>query len=528
MIGSRLGKWVVDKELGRGGMGRVYLAHAEPDGQQAALKVLAPELAQEGGFLQRFQREIEALRQLEHPNIVQFYESGTHDGTFFFAMEYIEGQSFEDLLRQRGCWPWQEVLEAALHICPALKHAHDRGIIHRDIKPPNLIRSGSGVIKLTDFGIAKVFAGRHLTNTGGVVGTAEYLSPEQATGKPATKRSDLYSLGVVFYTLLTGRTPFEGHTVPDLLHKHVYGQFDRPRALAPQIPHELDEIICQLLEKDPARRPADASVLHRQFERLARKLAYRSQPTVAEGQADRTLVQNKTVDSQQDNPGPATLMSQLVRQELGRANQGNPLSQWINRPTVLGGLLFICVGLIILKFWPTPIPTAESLFQSAKPLMESDDPTNWDKAWNEYLQPLQRHHPEHPYQEQLAEFRQKREDHLSLRRALANIRDTGPVSEAQRFYLRGLRFCQEGDVNSANELWQNVVVVFGGIESEQRWVQLARQGIAGLALKGTSNETQEQTLQRVLKQMPQGDVERQQFMRAFKSLYGNSHSLEKP
>src|SRR5262249_13901552 len=156
--------------------------------------------------------------------------------------------SFEQILHRQGRVPWPDVLDAALQICPALKHAHDRGIIHRDLKPPNLLRTLEGVIKLTDFGIAKLFAAQQLTSTGGVVGTAEYLSPEQAAGKIATKRSDLYCLGVVLYTLLTGRTPFEGLTAADLLHKHLYGQFDRPQALVPDLPHDLDDIVCQLLE----------------------------------------------------------------------------------------------------------------------------------------------------------------------------------------------------------------------------------------------------------------------------------------
>src|SRR5262245_52467063 len=188
MIGSRLGKWVLDKEIGRGGMGRVYLAHEDPGERLAAIKILSAELAQEPGFLQRFEREIEILNRLNHPNIVKFFESGAENGQFYYAMEYVDGQSFEEILRAKGKVPWKEVLDAALQICPALKHAHDHGVTHRDIKPPNLLRTEAGVVKLTDFGIAKIFAGRQLTTTGGVVGTAEYLSPEQAAGKPATKR----------------------------------------------------------------------------------------------------------------------------------------------------------------------------------------------------------------------------------------------------------------------------------------------------------------------------------------------------
>src|SRR5579875_3025143 len=184
MIGARIGSWILDKELGRGGMGCVYLAHRDStkvvETEQAAIKILAPELAIDSGFLARFQREIDILRQLDHPHIVRFLESGQQDGRHYLVMEYVPGPSFETVLIQRGRLPWQEVLELAWQVAPALKHAHDRGVIHRDLKPSNLLLSGvrgqgsggskemsdsspltpdsSALIKLTDFGIASLFA----------------------------------------------------------------------------------------------------------------------------------------------------------------------------------------------------------------------------------------------------------------------------------------------------------------------------------------------------------------------------------
>jgi serine/threonine protein kinase len=281
MIGDRLGKWVIFKELGRGGMGRVYLAQEELTGRQAAIKVLSPELANETGFLYRFQREIEALSLLDHPGIVRFFESGCENGMYYYAMEYVVGQSLDEILMNQGPLPWQEVLDIALQICPALRHVHDHGIIHRDIKPPNIMRMPKGEIKLTDFGIAKVFDRHALTASGGIVGTAEFLSPEQAAGKPVSKRSDLYCLGVVLYTLLTGRTPFQGTSMLDLLHKHRYAQCDPVRTLKPEVPYEIEEVVTQLLEKDPEKRPPDCLVLGKHLERIRRKLEMKSAPTAA-------------------------------------------------------------------------------------------------------------------------------------------------------------------------------------------------------------------------------------------------------
>src|SRR5262249_10992036 len=181
---------------------------------------------------------------------------------------------------------WKEVLAVAMQICPALKHAHDHGVIHRDIKTQNLFYTDDGVVKLMDFGIAKVFSGKQLTITGGLVGTAEFLSPEQAAGKQVTHRSDLYSFGVVLYTILTGRTPFQGRSTLDLMHKHRFAKVEPPRRLAPEIPWELNQIVCELLEKDPAKRPANAQVLLRQMETFHNKIKRREQHTVVSGQAD--------------------------------------------------------------------------------------------------------------------------------------------------------------------------------------------------------------------------------------------------
>jgi serine/threonine-protein kinase len=482
MIGSKLGKWIMDRELGRGGMGQVYLAHAESpaDGSPtlAAVKVLAPELARDPGFLQRFLREIAALQQLDHPHIVRFFEAGVQDGHHFYAMEFIEGATFEKLVLQAGRLPWSEVLDTALQICPALKHAHDRGIIHRDIKPSNLIRAAQptpGFVKLMDFGIAQVFAASHLTETGAVVGTGEYISPEQAAGKQATRRSDLYSLGVVLYTLTTGRTPFQGKTPAELLHKHLYAQFEKPGRIVPDLPPAIEEVICQLLEKDPEKRPPDAGVLLRQLDAIRRKLERRSEMTTEKSQfgEQQTVAAGgrRRGEPESGREGPATLMSRLVREELDRQNYGGPIQRFINHPAVLVILFILCVGTLAFAFWPD---SESALYEKGMALWNAEDPDDWDKAFADYFDRLQKKHPDSSRNAEIDELREQLKDRKALRRAKEIAKRTPIEGEAQWFYLEGLRQRQRGNEKAARHVWANLVQAFADVKSEQTWVVLAR------------------------------------------------------
>jgi serine/threonine-protein kinase len=477
MIGSKLGQWIIDRELGRGGMGQVFLAHADiaSEGQArlAAVKVLAPELALDPGFLERFLREIAALQQLDHPHIVRFYEAGAQEGRHFYAMEYVEGLTFEKLLHQQGRLPWAEVLDMALQVCPALKHAHDRGIIHRDIKPSNLIRATQpepGFVKLTDFGVAQIFATTHLTETGAVVGTGEYLSPEQAAGKQATRRSDLYSLGVVLYTLLTGRTPFTGKSPAELLHKHVYSQFDRPSRIVPDLPPDMEEVVCQLLEKDPERRPADGAVLARQLDSIRRKLERKAQASTVAS----TLAGNeRTIPAvgREGREGPATLMSRLVRAELEAQNRGGPIQRFINHPVVLVVLFLLCVGGIAWKFWPD---SESRLYETGLQLWQSDDPDDWDRAFSDYFDRLEAKFPDTQYKKSVEEFRAQFEERQALRRAERRAEQTVIASDGQWFYMEGLRLRQRGEEKAARRVWEDLVRAFADVKSEQPWVVLAK------------------------------------------------------
>jgi len=251
---ERLGPYKLARMLGRGGMGAVYAAVNETTGEKAAIKLLSGHLADDNAFRQRFKQEVETLKRLLHPHIVQLYGYGEEDGHLYYAMELIEGRTLQDELQTGRRFLWREVVRLGIAISQALKHAHDRGIIHRDLKPANLLIDADEHVKLADFGIAKLYGASQVTAAGGVLGTADYMSPEQARGEMVTGRCDLYSLGCVMYALLCGRPPFVGKTVLEVV---TALQNDDPvpvRYWAPDVPEQFGEIILQLLAKDPNRR----------------------------------------------------------------------------------------------------------------------------------------------------------------------------------------------------------------------------------------------------------------------------------
>jgi serine/threonine-protein kinase len=272
MENEQLGPYRLGKKLGQGGMGAVY-ASVDADGKPAAVKVLFPHLAGEEGFRARFEAEIESLKKLRHPNIVRLFGYGEQKGTLFYAMELVEGTSLEDELRNKRRFTWREMTRISIQLCKALKHAHDHGVIHRDIKPANLLLTEDGQIKLSDFGIARLFGNTRMTSDGGVLGTAEYMAPEQADGRPVTDRCDQYSLGGVMYALLAGRPPFRAGTMVEMLQLQRFAQPQPVRRFAPDTPEELDRIVLQLLEKEPQKRFANALIIARALEAMERGLS---------------------------------------------------------------------------------------------------------------------------------------------------------------------------------------------------------------------------------------------------------------
>jgi serine/threonine-protein kinase len=349
----RIADYEVLEKLGAGGMGTVYLGKHVGTGRVAAVKILPPTLAQSEGFVERFRREVDALKQFANPHIVRLYEENVETDPFYFAMEYVPGETVMSLLKREKRLSWQKTVSIGRQVCIALKAAHDAGVIHRDLKPSNLMVTPEGVVKLTDFGVAQVFAANRLTITGGVVGTAEFMSPEQAEGKRATRHSDIYSLGAVLYSLVTGRPPFTGNTAIDVIQKHKFGLFDPPRKYVPDIPLQLDELICQCLEKDPMKRPADALVLLRKLTQLERERIEVGEDGVTlitradeiDADAETAPARARTGGNPRGTPGPATVMRGLVRAELQHnAEDDSLLQRVLNNTLVQVALLLLLVG----------------------------------------------------------------------------------------------------------------------------------------------------------------------------------------
>lgn len=270
---AQLGPYTIGPRLGRGGMGAVYEAVDSATGAAVAVKVLAAHLADDPGLKARFRAEIETLKELRHPGIVQLLAFGEEGDQPYFAMELVRGKTIEQALRAGRRFTWQETVATALAISRALKVAHDHGVIHRDLKPSNILLAddvpvGEGV-KLADFGIAKLFGGASHTAHGNIVGTAEYMAPEQAAGAGIDHRADLYALGLVMYAMLAGRPPFRGGQATDVIAKQRNAPAPRIADAVPTVPPELDTLIDRLLQKDPASRPASALALARLLTAIA-------------------------------------------------------------------------------------------------------------------------------------------------------------------------------------------------------------------------------------------------------------------
>jgi serine/threonine-protein kinase len=429
-IGETLGSFRIESVLGSGAMGVVYRATNEKTSRVAAVKVLGSEFSPQGSsktkLRDRFEREAKILEQFRHPGIVRFLAVGRFRGTSYFAMEYVEGETLEKVINERGALPWREVVDLGIQICDALHYAHERGIVHRDLKPSNLMLTADGKVKLTDFGIAKDLDATALTATGRTLGTAAYMAPEQIRGTPAiSHKTDLYALGIVLFQLLTGRMPFEGNTPVVLMHSHLNEMPPRPSTRIAEIPKALDELVVNLMAKTPGDRPWDAAAAELTLTTLRDKAERgaaiamvwpSSQPasrkaslSADSGGSEKSAGEAPRKKSRRSRSSamlaPSALLSSTGSSARTASGSGLPALR-ITRATIEIGLLVVALAAVggFIVYWLYP-PSADYLYHQAERLMASKSRHDWATAREDYLDPLDARFPNHPHRDQTQKWR---------------------------------------------------------------------------------------------------------------------------
>jgi serine/threonine-protein kinase len=506
MIGQKLGSFKIEAKIGSGAMGAVYRGVHEPSGRAVAIKVITGEQGQKATAPTRFVRESEILEQFRHPNIVRYYGRGRFQGTLYLAMEFVPGQTLEDLLEQRGCLSWRETVDLGIQICEALEYAHQRNVVHRDLKPSNLMVTQDGKIKLTDFGIAKSLDATALTATGRTLGTAAYMAPEQIRGTPeVSHKTDLYALGCVLYQMLTGQIPFSGKTTVVLMHSHLNDTPPRPSSKNPDIPKALENLVVgppegssereagpclqdakgplYLMAKDRDRRPRDAAAVAQLLIELRDK-AERGEPV--------PMVFGNTAHPTRLGaapPGPTveapTTKTRKASKSGRRARVGASAESSGTRPRIAAetiGLVVAFAGLSAFgayMLWP---PSAAYLHRKAAEGMASPNRVDWLNTLDDYIKPLDERFPDHPYKAETQAWR----DHIDLdfvrRRAsilekpnLAGLSE--PKGEAQILFVKVMTEVAEdlkaGQDPLAVAKWREMADVLRKSPEDRGWSLLA-------------------------------------------------------
>lgn len=463
MVPKSVGPFDLKGKLGSGGMGIVYQATYRKNGRVVALKVLTPELSANPKLVARFEREMEILEKLDHPNITRYYGGGESKGQHFYAMRLMGGGTLAELLKRKGSLPWEQAIEYGRQICDALDHAHEHGVIHRDLKPANLFlrmdrKTGKEKLVLGDFGIARDMDATGLTATGMTVGTYAYMAPEQIDGKHSiTGKTDLYALGCVLFEMLTGKTPFEGNSAGELMVKHLQEEPPAVRYLAMECPIWLEKVIAQLLAKQPADRPHDAASAGMALENVVMQVSDQA-----------------SVSTQMTSGGPGSKTMATVHPELKKLLKKSGAKKKKRRRQgpfwetswFLSGCLAALVGAVTVAVWPA---SEEELFAQAQPLMESDDIVSHRDAVKLYLEPMLGRFPDGKHTDQARAFIDQVEVSRLKRRLINSARlNMDPESEPERLFMEAWRFEQFGDRITALDQYRGMVVLLKAKDDAKR------------------------------------------------------------
>ncbi|MGG4092928.1 Stk1 family PASTA domain-containing Ser/Thr kinase [Paenibacillus lautus] len=347
MIGHELaGRYKIIERIGGGGMALVYKAQDILLNRNVAIKVLRQQFVHDEEFIRRFRREAQSAASLSHSNVVSIYDVGQEEEVHYIVMEYIEGQNLNEIIKERAPLQVEEAVRIAIQICDALGHAHHNQIIHRDIKPHNILIGRNGRVKVTDFGIARAVTSTTITQTGSVVGSVHYFSPEHAKGVVTGEKSDLYSLGIVLYQMLTARLPFLGESPISVALKHLQEEFDEPREVNPLIPQSVENIILKSMRKNPEERYQSAEEMMDDLETCLMPMRLNEPKMEFEDDADSTLVMPALKTMQRSSQHHHDPDDDSDDEEFEEKPTGKPKKKWV-KPTIIIGSVLLFLGIMV-------------------------------------------------------------------------------------------------------------------------------------------------------------------------------------
>lgn len=341
------GRYQIIRTIGEGGMANVYLAYDTILEREVAVKILRGDLSSDEKFIKRFQREAKAASSLNHPNIVEMYDVGEDEGNYFIVMEYVNGKTLKSLIKKRGALSLSEVIDIMLQLTSGIACAHESYIIHRDIKPQNVMILEDGRVKITDFGIAVALKSNELTQTNSVMGSVHYLPPEQANGSGATVKSDIYSLGILMYELLTGKLPFKGDNAVEIAIKQMKDRLPSITAQNPNIPQSVENVVLRACAKNPKNRYATALEMHEDLKTVLSE-ERKNEPKLVYEFPDSELMDNKDVNEKKKENDKKD--DSLIEEKVKEVIEPKEVKKEVNKFKIIVGLVGTITGFIVVAF----------------------------------------------------------------------------------------------------------------------------------------------------------------------------------